>query len=98
MSGAMSGAIAELLRHSGTSLVKRYAHLSDTHLRSEIEKVAAFGKAGTRPSGEKAAPEAERETPEVVTEEPAKVERLAAELTGTVTGTVTGANPYRAAE
>jgi hypothetical protein len=48
MSGAVERTIAKLLRHSGTALVKRYAHLSDTHLRSEVEKVAAFGKTVSR--------------------------------------------------
>lgn len=44
MSGATEGTIAALLRHSGTSLVRRYAHLSSSHLQQEVEKVAAFGK------------------------------------------------------
>ena len=44
MSGATEGTIAALLRHSGTSLVRRYAHLSPSHLQNEIEKVAAFGR------------------------------------------------------
>ena len=44
MSGATEGTIASLLRHSGTALVRRYAHLSPSHLKAEIEKVSAFGK------------------------------------------------------
>lgn len=44
MSGATEGTIATLLRHSGTVLVRRYAHLSPSHLQAEVEKVAAFGK------------------------------------------------------
>lgn len=44
MSGATEGTIAALLRHSGTSLVRRYAHLSASHLQHEVEKVAAFGR------------------------------------------------------
>ena len=44
MSGATEGTIAALLRHSGTVRVRRYAHLSPSHLQEEIEKVAAFGK------------------------------------------------------
>lgn len=44
MSGATEGAIATFLRHSGTVLVRRYAHLSPSHLQHEIEKVSAFGK------------------------------------------------------
>lgn len=38
------GTNATLLRHSGTILVRRYAHLSPSHLQNELEKVAAFGK------------------------------------------------------
>ena len=44
MSGATEGTIASLLRHSGTDLVRGYAHLSASHLQQEIEKVSAFGK------------------------------------------------------
>jgi integrase len=50
MSGATEGTIAALLRHSGTSLVRRYAHLSPSHLQQEVEKVAAFGRVGCRVS------------------------------------------------
>jgi integrase len=48
MSGATEGTIAALLRHSGTSLVRRYAHLSPSHLQDEVEKVAAFGRVISR--------------------------------------------------
>jgi len=44
MSGASLGVIAALLRHSGTALVKRYAHLSPSHLSVVVEQVAEFGK------------------------------------------------------
>ena len=44
MAGATEGEIAACLRHSTTALVRRYAHLSPTHLRGVIEKVSAFGK------------------------------------------------------
>lgn len=44
MSGATLGTIAALLRHSGTALVKRYAHLSPSHLQQAVEQVANFGK------------------------------------------------------
>ena len=47
MSGATEGTIASLLRHSGTILVRRYAHLSPSHLQDEIEKVSTFGKVAT---------------------------------------------------
>lgn len=33
-----------LLRHSTTGLVRRYAHLSLTHLKTAVETVASFGK------------------------------------------------------
>ena len=42
--GASEGTIAALLRHSTTALVKRYAHLSPSHLRAAVEGVANFGK------------------------------------------------------
>jgi len=45
MSRAPLGTIAALLRHSGTGLVKRYAHLDPDHLRHAVELVASFGKA-----------------------------------------------------
>ena len=45
MSGQAEDTIATLLRHSTTSLVRRYAHLSPTHLKTAVETVASFGKA-----------------------------------------------------
>ena len=47
MNGATESTIAALLRHSGTALVKRYAHLSPSHLQEAVEKVARFGKNGS---------------------------------------------------
>ena len=44
MSGQTEGTIATLLRHSTTALVRRYSHLSPSHLHTAIETVAAFGK------------------------------------------------------
>ena len=44
MSGATEQDIAACLRHSGTSLVKRYSHLSQDHLHSVTEKVSQFGR------------------------------------------------------
>jgi site-specific recombinase XerD len=41
---AMGG--ATLLRHTGTTLVRPYAHLSPSHLQDALERVAAFGKGG----------------------------------------------------
>ena len=46
MNGATEGTIATLLRHSTTALVKRYAHLSPSHLKAAVEGVANFGKEG----------------------------------------------------
>ncbi len=45
MTGHNEGTIATLLRHSTTVLVKRYAHLSPSHLKAAVEGVAGFGKA-----------------------------------------------------
>lgn len=44
MNGQAEGTIAALLRHSTTGLVRRYAHLSPTHLKAAVETVASFGK------------------------------------------------------
>ncbi len=44
MGGASDGDIAASLRHAGTALVKRYAHLSPSHLRGVMEKASAFGQ------------------------------------------------------
>ena len=41
--------IASLLRHSGTSLVRRYAHLSPSYLQEAVEKVSSFGKVEKEP-------------------------------------------------
>lgn len=40
--------IAALLKHSGTDLVRLYAHLSPAYLRSAVESVATFGKKPSR--------------------------------------------------
>jgi hypothetical protein len=44
MNGQGPSTIAALLRHSGTDLVARYAHLSPTHLHGALEGVSGFGK------------------------------------------------------
>ncbi len=44
MNGQGASTIAALLRHSGTDLVARYAHLSPSHLNEAVEGVAGFGK------------------------------------------------------
>lgn len=43
MSGVGEYDIASCLRHAGTSLVRRYAHLSPTHLRAVVEHVSSYG-------------------------------------------------------
>ena len=48
MSGKSDGTIASLLRHSTTTLVKRYAHRSPSYLKDAIEAVSSFGKAETQ--------------------------------------------------
>jgi integrase len=89
MSGATEGTIATLLRHSGTVLVRRYAHLSVSHLQDEIEKVSAFGKVAGRQAG-KQGPTAERSGPResVGEEEPVEGQPTLISIP-TVTGTVT---------
>jgi site-specific recombinase XerD len=42
--GQGDSTVAALLRHSSTTLVQRYAHLSPTHLREAVEGVARYGK------------------------------------------------------
>ncbi len=44
MAGATDREIQEALRHASTALVKRYAHLSPTHLRGVMERVSTFGQ------------------------------------------------------
>ena len=44
MNGQGHSTIAALLRHSGTNLVARYAHLSPAHLQGALEGVSGFGK------------------------------------------------------
>jgi len=44
MAGVTEATIANLLRHSGTALVRRYAHLSPSYLQEAVEKVSTFGK------------------------------------------------------
>jgi len=44
MNGQAPSTIAALLRHSGTDLVSRYAHLSPTQLQGALEGVSGFGK------------------------------------------------------
>ena len=42
------GTLAELLPHSSTDLVKRYAHLSKDHLRGALEGLSEFGQEGEK--------------------------------------------------
>lgn len=55
MNGQAPSTIAALLRHSGTDLVVRYAHLSPTHLQRALEGVAGFGKIKTEPAAQRVA-------------------------------------------
>jgi len=97
---SVAAAQAELLDNRSSVIYKnkpafsvfgeRYAHLSDTHLRSEVEKVAVFGKAEVRSIADKATVGGESKTAGAEIEKSAKVEPHQAELAGTVTGTVTG--------
>jgi len=69
------GTIATLLRHSTIGLVRRYAHLSPTHLKTAVETVASFGKAVlVRPktdlSNEEQAPNSNGTVTETVTGNP----------------------------
>jgi len=50
MNGAAEGTIAALLRHSSTALVRRYAHLSPSHLQAAVAGIMGFGKASATPS------------------------------------------------
>lgn len=50
MNGATEGTIAALLRHSSTVLVRRYAHLSPSHLQAAVAGIMDFGKASATPS------------------------------------------------
>jgi integrase len=47
MDGATEQDIAACLGHSTTALVRRYAHLSPSHLKGVVERVSAFGRVGT---------------------------------------------------
>ena len=59
MNGQGPSTIAALLRHSGTDLVARYAHLSPTHLQGALEGVSWFGKGKNEPT--QAMPELRRD-------------------------------------
>jgi site-specific recombinase XerD len=48
MNGHSDSTLAALLRHSGTALVQRYAHLSPSHLKQAVEGVSGFGKIGEK--------------------------------------------------
>ena len=49
MSGQTDSTIATLLRHSTNALVRRYSHLSPSHLHTAVETVAAYGKPTPKP-------------------------------------------------
>jgi len=92
MSGSTEGTIATLLRHSGTVLVRRYAHLSLSHLQNEVEKVAAFGRVPGQQTArnEPIADHSEPSEP-VGEEEPVEGQSTLISVP-TVTETVTGGN------
>ena len=91
MSGSTEGTIASLLRHSSTVLVRRYAHLSVSHLQDEIEKVSAFGKLAGQQVGRKKPTAEQSEVREPVGEEEPVEGQPTLISVPTVTGTVTGA-------
>ena len=47
MGGATEQEIAACLGHSTTALVRRYAHLSSSHLKGVVERVSTFGQVQT---------------------------------------------------
>ncbi len=51
MSGYSDSTLAALLRHKGTALVQRYAHLSPSHLKEAVEGLSGFGKMGEKKEG-----------------------------------------------
>ena len=72
MNGQAPSTIAALLRHNGTDLVSRYAHLSPTHLQGAHEGVSGFGKV-------------KRETAEAVMESRQEWQNSNSTVTGTGT-------------
>ncbi|MCA9470257.1 MAG: site-specific integrase [Nitrospira sp.] len=82
MNGQGDSTIAALLRHSGTSLVQRYAHLSPSHLREAIEGVSGFGKKQKEETSVRMEPQTEKE----------KEENGTRTKTGTVTVSTEGEN------
>jgi len=57
MRGVPLATIAALLRHSTTSLVKRYAHLSPAYLKEAVEEVSVFGRTKKETPDREAQPE-----------------------------------------
>ncbi len=72
MNGQAPSTIAALLRHSGTDLVVRYAHLSPTHLQGALEGISGFGKV-------------KKERAEIVTESRQEEQNSIPTVTGTGT-------------
>jgi len=66
MNNQNDSTIAALLRHKTTGLVKRYAHLSPSHLRAAVEGVARFGKEKSEPDRQ-IAEEAQNDTVSIPT-------------------------------
>lgn len=83
MAGVTEGTIANLLRHSGTALVRRYAHLSPSYLQEAVEKVSVFGRTNANASMK---PEGKQQVKQVATVEPE--EAFISASTGLGTGKV----------
>jgi integrase len=89
MSGATEGTIAALLRHSSTVLVRRYAHLSPSHLQEAVEKVASFGRIGQPVEPVKDEPKTEAKGGGESVEQSCETAPEPSFSVSTVTGTVT---------
>jgi hypothetical protein len=75
MSWAGFGTLPAFLRHSRTALVKRYVHLSPSHLSQFVEQVVPFGR------------EVKQATPKTDMKEVEKSQGLALPKSETVTST-----------
>jgi len=57
MAGSTEQEIAACLGHSTTALVRRYAHLSTSHIRGVVERLSAFKPAASQEAGRTAGEE-----------------------------------------
>ncbi len=90
MEGATDRDIAAALRHSSTSLVKRYAHLSPSHMRTMVEKVAHHGKL-IGPGKEGACQEGDSQAISNATVSGTGIDGLVGEKSGVQVGVIIGA-------